>query len=41
MAQDYWLSLTADEQFSAGFRQIAAQALQQLAALNTTISKMA
>ncbi len=41
MAQDYWLSITADEQFSAGFRQIAAQALQQLAALNTTISKMA
>ncbi|WP_058973974.1 type II toxin-antitoxin system HipA family toxin YjjJ [Type-D symbiont of Plautia stali] len=41
MAKTYWQAIESDEQFSLGFRQIAAHALQQLTALAATLNKMA
>jgi hypothetical protein len=41
MAKSYWQTIAAEGAFSDGFRQIARQAQQQLAALDVTIEKMA
>ncbi len=41
LAKAYWQAISDDGLFSDNFRQIAAQALQQLAALDVTLNKMA
>lgn len=41
MAKCYWQTISSDAAFSADFRRIAEQALQQLAALDITLEKMA
>ena len=41
MAKAYWQAVIEEEAFSAGFRAVARQALQQVAALDVTIAQMA
>jgi len=41
MAKAYWQEVIKEEAFSAGFRAVARQALQQVAALDATIAQMA
>jgi len=41
MAKAYWQEVIEEEAFSAVFRAVARQALQQVAALDATIAQMA
>lgn len=41
MAKSYWQTIAAEGAFSEGFRLIARQAQQQLAALDLTLDKIA